>query len=58
MVGKQEIDLNDGPFTLELDPGEKIMAGLSLGYADPDSAVNRIEQPRQPLADFASIRGY
>ena len=36
---------------------EKVMLGISLGYA-ADHPVNVVEQPRVPLEDFASLRGF
>ncbi|MCP4300425.1 MAG: nitroreductase [Gammaproteobacteria bacterium] len=36
---------------------EKVMLGISLGYA-ADHPVNDVEQPRVPVEDFASLRGF
>ncbi|GAA4875427.1 nitroreductase [Ferrimonas pelagia] len=43
---------------LGLDPQEVVVAGLSLGYAEPDAAVNQIHQPRQPAKQYISLRGF
>ncbi len=43
---------------LDLNQNEKVMMGISLGYAEASRAVNDIEQPRIALEEFASIRGY
>jgi nitroreductase len=34
-----------------------LFCGMSIGYADPDAAVNRLESRRLPLEQFASFRG-
>ena len=31
---------------------EMLLAGMSLGYADPDATVNRFHTPREPAAHF------
>jgi nitroreductase len=36
---------------------EKVMLGIALGYA-ADHPVNDVEQPRVPVDDFASLRGF
>jgi len=36
---------------------EKVMLGISLGYA-ADHPINDVEQPRVPVGDFASLRGF
>lgn len=36
---------------------EKVMLGICLGYAT-DDAVNDVEQPRVPVDDFATLRGF
>ncbi|MCC6473696.1 MAG: nitroreductase [Burkholderiales bacterium] len=43
---------------LDLAPEEKILCGVSLGYADPDHPVNRVRQPRCGIGAFVSMRGF
>jgi len=43
---------------LELDSDEMIMAGMSLGYADEVDPGADIRQPRLPLDEFATFRGF
>lgn len=40
-----------------ISAGEKIMVGLALGYA-ADDAVNRLDQPRAAVDEFASFSGF
>ncbi len=35
-----------------------LFAGMSLGYRDPDHALNRIRTAREPLEVFAEMRGF
>lgn len=35
--------------TLGIDPGMRILCGLSFGYEDPEVPANRTRQPREPL---------
>ena len=44
--------------TLKIDDREMIMCGMSLGYPNPDDAVNDIRQSRVGLDSFASVRGF
>lgn len=44
--------------TLDLPENEMIMTGISLGYASADAPVNHLQQPRIPLDDYASLRGF
>jgi nitroreductase len=43
---------------LGLDESEMVMAGISLGYADPGDAGADIRQPRAALDDYASFHGF
>jgi len=43
---------------LELGGDEMIMAGISLGYADTGEVAADIRQPRVPLDEYASFRGF
>lgn len=36
---------------------QMLFCGMSIGYADPDAAVNRLCSERMALDDFASFRG-
>lgn len=39
-------------------PAEQlILCGMSLGYADPDAAVNSFSPPREPISTFATFHG-
>ena len=44
--------------SLDLDANEMVMVGISLGYADDDDAGADIRQPRLPLEQYASFRGF
>ena len=35
-----------------------LFCGLALGHADPDAAINRWRSPREPVAAFATFRGF
>jgi hypothetical protein len=41
--------------TLSFAANEKIVCGRSLGYADPDSPVNRLVTERAAVAEFATF---
>jgi len=43
---------------LSLDPQDKVVCGMSLGYADEDAGVNWFAMPREPLAGFARWYGF
>jgi len=43
---------------LSLDPEEVVTCGMSLGYADEQAAVNRMNMPREPLEGFARWVGF
>jgi nitroreductase len=43
---------------LSLPPGEIVVCGMSVGYADLDCAVNALEMPRISLDAYASFRGF
>ncbi len=34
-------------------PGAMLVAGMCLGYADPDAPVNRFHTPRLPVSEFS-----
>jgi nitroreductase len=38
---------------LDLDAGEMVVCGMSLGHADPDAVENRLVTERVPVAEFA-----
>lgn len=40
---------------LKLGADEMLIAGMALGYADPDALINRLRSERQPAADFATF---
>jgi nitroreductase len=42
---------------LEIEPGHEVVCGMSLGYADDDSVVNRLQMPREPVDRFARFAG-
>ena len=37
-------------------PGEMVVCGMSMGYADPDAVVNRFYTPRDPMAGLTIWR--
>src|ERR1700730_16763989 len=41
-----------------LDPEEMVTCGMSLGYADVQAAVNRLNMPREPLETFTCWVGF
>jgi nitroreductase len=43
---------------LGLDPEEMVTCGMSLGYADVQAAVNRLNMPREPLETFTRWVGF
>jgi nitroreductase len=43
---------------LGLDPDELVTCGMSLGYADEQAAVNRLDMPREPVDGFTSWLGF
>ncbi len=44
--------------TLGLPANETIVCGMSLGYADPDAAENRLRTERVAAAEFTDFRGF
>ncbi|CAG9219476.1 Chloronitrobenzene nitroreductase [Paraburkholderia sabiae] len=42
---------------LEVEAGHEVVCGMSLGYADDEAVVNRLELPREPLVQFARFAG-
>ncbi|WP_116365567.1 nitroreductase [Parahaliea mediterranea] len=43
---------------LTLPDSVRVMAGVCLGYRALDAAVNRVRQPRAPLTDYVTWRGF
>ena len=43
---------------LGLGPEELVTCGMSLGYADADAPVNRMDMPREPLDGFTRWLGF
>jgi nitroreductase len=43
---------------LRLAPEEAVTCGMSLGYADKNSAVNQLDMPREPLEVFTRWLGF
>lgn len=43
--------------TLEIPANEHVLVGMALGYPS-DDIVNRLQQDRLPLGEFASLRGF
>ena len=41
--------------TLDLAANEMLVCGMSLGYADPDAASNRLETEREPVSAFTTF---
>jgi nitroreductase len=42
---------------LQSEPGMMLFCGMSIGYADPNAAINQWVSERVPLVDFAQFRG-
>ncbi|MBP0592046.1 nitroreductase [Paraburkholderia sp. LEh10] len=42
---------------LQIEPGHEVVCGMSLGYADNDSVVNRLNIPRESVDRFARFDG-
>lgn len=40
---------------LALPPGEMVVCGMALGYADPDAPANRLRTERVPVREFATF---
>jgi nitroreductase len=43
---------------LECPPDRMLVCGMSLGYADPDAAVNALRTEREPVGRFARFVGF
>lgn len=43
---------------LHMPPEEVTAFGMSMGYGDPDAAVNRTRMPREHVHDFARLIGF
>jgi len=42
---------------LSLPPQRMLFCGMSIGYADPEAAANRLHAERAPLESFSEFRG-
>jgi hypothetical protein len=40
---------------LKLSDDQIVVAGLSMGFADPDAIVNSFSPPREPVSAFATF---
>lgn len=38
--------------------GETVVCGMSMGYAQPEAALNRLAMPREPVEAFAVFSGF
>jgi len=43
---------------LGLAHNEMVMVGMAMGYANTESAVNQLKQPRIAVEDFATLHGF
>ena len=43
---------------LGIEPGYDIVCGMSLGYAQEDSVVNKLGMPRESVEQFARFAGF
>ena len=43
---------------LHLPQGETVVCGMSMGYAQPEAALNRLAMPREPVEAFATFSGF
>jgi len=43
---------------LHLPQGEIVVCGMSMGYAQPEAALNRLAMPREPVEAFAVFSGF
>jgi len=43
---------------LEIPPGEMLVCGMALGYADPDAVENSLVTERAPARDFTRFAGW
>ena len=43
---------------LDFPPGHEVVCGMSLGFADQDSPVNRLDLAREPVRGFATFLGF
>ncbi|MGC1816154.1 MAG: nitroreductase, partial [Casimicrobiaceae bacterium] len=43
---------------LRLGSDELVVCGMSLGYAEEEAAVNRLDMPREPLEKFTRWLGF
>ncbi len=42
---------------LDIEPGQHVLVGMALGYADPEASVNDLRSDRAPLSDVAKFYG-
>ena len=40
---------------LQIDPGNKLLFGISFGYPDPDAPANRCQTDRAALSDTVTF---
>jgi nitroreductase len=45
-------------YTLGLPENERVICGMSLGYADPDAPENRLQTERESVEGFTDFRGF
>ncbi len=43
---------------LQLPPGQSVVCGMSLGYADDSAAVNHLGMPREPVDSLVTLLGF
>jgi nitroreductase len=43
---------------LSISPGETLICGMSMGYADPSAKINSLGLPREPVTAFTSFLGF
>ncbi|WP_298307801.1 nitroreductase [uncultured Erythrobacter sp.] len=43
---------------LELPENQILYCGMALGYPDPDAPINSLVTDREPIENFASLRGF
>jgi len=43
---------------LQLPREDAVVCGMSMGYARPEAALNRLAMPREPVKAFAVFRGF
>jgi nitroreductase len=43
---------------LRLPPGQTVVCGMSMGYAEPGARLNHLDMPRMAVEDFATFAGF